>query len=72
MNESNTIESGEIWQALGPFIIPLGVTFVLAMVLMLILTIMSPGRNKRIVAIISMILIPASLVLLFVFTLSNR
>lgn len=72
LDESGTIESGEIWQALGPFIIPLGVTFILAMVLMFILTILPPGKPKRIVAISSMVAIPVTLLLLFVYTLTNR
>ncbi|WP_148039032.1 hypothetical protein [Planococcus salinus] len=67
----NTVESGHLWGVLSPFIIPLGLTFVLALILFFIAIMMPPGKPQKIFSIITLILIPASLVLFLYISLSN-
>ncbi|WP_152602457.1 hypothetical protein [Planococcus sp. CAU13] len=68
----NTIESGHLWGILSPFLIPLVLTFILAMVLFYIAMRMAPGKKQRAFSILTLILIPASLILFLYISLSMR
>ncbi|HSJ37495.1 MAG TPA: hypothetical protein VK945_04715 [Planococcus sp. (in: firmicutes)] len=67
-----TAESPHLWGVLSPFILSLGLTFALAMLLFYIAMRMTPGRKQKAFSILTLILIPASLVGFLYLFLSMR
>ncbi|MFD1030265.1 hypothetical protein [Metaplanococcus flavidus] len=68
----NNVQTGHLWGILSPFIIPLGLTFVLAMVLFYISMRMEPGKKQRTFSIVTLIVIPVSLIVFLYISLSTR
>ncbi|WP_422122412.1 hypothetical protein DHX103_11435 [Planococcus sp. X10-3] len=67
-----TVESGHLWGILSPFLIPMGLTFVLALILFYIAMRMTPGKKQRTFSIITLIVIPVSLIVFLYISLSTR
>lgn len=61
---------GHLWGILSPFIIPLGLTFVLALLMFYIAMRMEPGKKQKTFSIITLIAIPLSLVLFLYISLA--
>ena len=68
----HTIQPGQLWGVLSPFIISLALTFFLALGLFYIAMRMTPGKKQRAFSILTLILIPGSLILfLYIFLSMN-
>lgn len=68
----NSVQPGHLWGVLSPFIIPLVLTFILAMILFYIAMRMTPGKKQQRFSIMTMILVPVSLVVFLYISLSMR
>lgn len=63
---------GQLWGVISPFLIPMGMTFILALILFYIAMRMTPGKKQRAFSILTLILIPLSLIVFLYISLSTR